>query len=89
MERLGVLAKSNDGFYIAEEDLKQRGPGDFFGYRQSGDPSFKLADIYTDADMLSLAKDMVDMDIIKIQDKLNDSTRCGFEDYLDFGILCL
>ncbi len=89
MERLGVLAKSNDGFYIAEEDLKQRGPGDFFGYRQSGDPAFKLGDIYTDADMLGIAKELVDSNIIKIQDKLNDTMKCSFEDYLDFGILCL
>ena len=68
-KRLKVLTDSNDGFHISEEDLRLRGPGDFFGYRQSGDPSFKMADIYTDADMLSLAKELVDRDIIKIQDK--------------------
>lgn len=47
--RLQVLNKSNDGFFIASEDLKLRGPGDIFGLRQSGDLEFKLADIYTDA----------------------------------------
>ena len=47
--RLEVLNKSNDGFYIASEDLKLRGPGDLFGIRQSGDLEFQLADIYTDA----------------------------------------
>ena len=47
--RLDVLNKSNDGFYIASEDLKLRGPGDIFGIRQSGDLEFQLADIYTDA----------------------------------------
>ena len=47
--RLDVLNKSNDGFYIASEDLKLRGPGDIFGIRQSGDLEFRLADIYTDA----------------------------------------
>ena len=52
MERLGVLNHSNDGFRIAEEDLKQRGPGDLFGIRQSGDMDFKIADIYQDADLL-------------------------------------
>ena len=48
-QRLEVLNKSNDGFYIASEDLKLRGPGDLFGIRQSGDLEFQLADIYTDA----------------------------------------
>ena len=37
MERLDILNRSNDGFYIASEDLKLRGPGDIFGVRQSGD----------------------------------------------------
>lgn len=59
-QRLNIIGKSNDGFYIAEQDLKLRGPGDFFGIRQSGDMSFKLADIYTDADMLKKAKDCAD-----------------------------
>ncbi|MDD6037912.1 MAG: ATP-dependent DNA helicase RecG [bacterium] len=48
-ERLDILNHSNDGFWIASEDLKLRGPGDFFGIRQSGDMNFRLADIYTDA----------------------------------------
>lgn len=48
-ERLAVLNKSNDGFFIASEDLRLRGPGDIFGLRQSGDMEFRLADIYTDA----------------------------------------
>lgn len=58
-KRLAVLRDSNDGFYIAEEDLKMRGPGDFFGVRQSGDLAFQLADIYTDADILKLAEEAV------------------------------
>ena len=51
-ERLTILSKSNDGFFIASEDLKLRGPGDIFGLRQSGDLEFKLADIFTDANIL-------------------------------------
>ena len=48
-ERLEILVKSNDGFQIADEDLKQRGPGDFLGIRQSGEFAFGMADIYQDA----------------------------------------
>ena len=60
MERLGVLEKSNDGFFIAGEDLKMRGPGDFFGIRQSGDVMFKIGDIYNHADMLKAAQEIYD-----------------------------
>ncbi len=58
-ERLKVLENSNDGFFIANEDLKLRGPGDFFGIRQSGEVLFQLADIYNHADMLKLAQDVL------------------------------
>ena len=56
-KRLEILNKSNDGFYIAEEDLKLRGPGDFFGIRQSGLLEFKLGDIYQDGDILKAASE--------------------------------
>ena len=58
-ERLEILNHSNNGFEIANEDLKLRGPGDFFGVRQSGDMEFKLGDIYSDASILKTAADMV------------------------------
>ena len=48
-KRLKILNESNDGFYIAGEDLKLRGPGDLFGIRQSGLMEFKIGDIYNDA----------------------------------------
>ena len=54
-ERLDILNRSNDGFFIASEDLKLRGPGDIFGVRQSGEMEFKLADIFTDAEVLQCA----------------------------------
>ncbi len=56
-KRLQILNKSNDGFYIAGEDLKLRGPGDFFGIRQSGVMDFKLGDIYQDAEVLKQASE--------------------------------
>ncbi|MBR3306529.1 MAG: ATP-dependent DNA helicase RecG [Lachnospiraceae bacterium] len=56
LERLNILKESNDGFRIAEEDLKQRGPGDFFGSRQSGLPYFEMADIYADSALLTETK---------------------------------
>lgn len=60
MERLEILNKSNDGFYIASEDLKLRGPGELMGIRQSGEFAFELGDIYADANVLKEAKDAVD-----------------------------
>ena len=58
-KRLDILNKSNDGFFIASEDLRLRGPGDIFGLRQSGDLEFRLADIFTDADVLKRASQEV------------------------------
>ncbi len=54
-ERLEILNHSNDGFEIAAEDLKLRGPGDFTGIQQSGAFTFRFADLYRDADMLKAA----------------------------------
>ena len=54
--RLEVVAKTNDGFKVAEEDLKLRGPGDFFGFRQSGIPMLKMADLMSDVNILEIAK---------------------------------
>ena len=51
-ERLELLNKSNDGFYLANEDMRLRGPGDIFGIRQSGEFVFAVGDIYNDSDVL-------------------------------------
>ena len=56
LARLKALCKTNDGFVIAEEDLKLRGPGDFFGSRQHGLPQFKAASLTSDLEILHLAK---------------------------------
>lgn len=58
--RLDILNKSNDGFYIANEDLKLRGPGDLFGIRQSGEFAFRIGDVFGDADVLQLASEAVE-----------------------------
>ena len=52
-ERLVTLCKSEDGFEIAEADLRLRGPGDFFGTRQHGLPTFRMANLYEDQELLS------------------------------------
>ena len=56
-KRLEILNHSNDGFYIASEDLKLRGSGDLLGTRQSGDMEFQMADIFRDADILQKASE--------------------------------
>ena len=57
VKRLEILTRTNDGFEIASEDLKLRGPGDIFGLRQSGLMDFALGDIYTDAGILKEASE--------------------------------
>lgn len=56
-DRLDVLVKSNDGFFIAGEDLKMRGPGDLFGLKQSGLMEFKIGDLFNDMPILKAAGD--------------------------------
>ena len=59
-ERLDILKETNDGFKIASEDLRLRGPGDLFGIRQSGLMDFKLGDVYQDAGVLKAASEAAD-----------------------------
>ncbi len=59
-ERLNILNRSNDGFKIASEDLRIRGPGDLFGIRQSGLMDFRLGDVYQDAKILQMANEAAD-----------------------------
>ena len=55
-ERLKALTETTDGFEIAERDLVLRGPGDFFGTRQAGVPTFRLIDLVRDREILDLAQ---------------------------------
>ncbi len=59
-ERLAIMKKYSDGFKIADEDLKQRGPGDFFGNRQHGLPDLKVADMIGDMETLKLCRKCAD-----------------------------
>ena len=70
-ERIDIMCLENDGFKIAEFDLKQRGPGDFFGTKQSGVPSFKVADLINDVDLMYLAKKLA----VKIIEVTNNKER--------------
>lgn len=74
LERLNILCKSNDGFLIANEDLKLRGPGDFFGVRQSGDFEFRLGDIMNDANILKQASESVEL-ILNEEVEISDKQR--------------
>lgn len=84
-ERLNVLNNSNDGFFIAEEDLRLRGPGDIFGAKQSGEMDFKLADMYTDIKIFREAgvdaKEFIDKGYKiegDLKDKLNNYLKNGY-----------
>lgn len=81
-ERLSVLNRSNDGFFIASEDLKLRGPGDFLGIRQSGVLDFRIADVYQDANLLSLASEEVKK-LIETDPVLNDPAHAVIKERLD------
>lgn len=82
MKRLDILNKSNDGFKIASEDLKLRGPGDFFGIRQSGEMQFLLADIYQDASVLQQASEEV-QDLLATDPELCEEENINLQHYLE------
>lgn len=84
-ERLDILIKSNDGFYIASEDLKLRGPGDLFGIRQSGILDFKLGDVFQDAKVLKKASEAAEK--LLIEDKnLELPEHQNLKNYLQYYI---
>ena len=82
MERLEILNRSSDGFFIAEEDLKLRGPGDLFGIRQSGELSFEVADIYEDGELLKKVSMTVD-ELLLTDEDLTAKEHASIKRYLD------
>ncbi|MGI6094279.1 MAG: ATP-dependent DNA helicase RecG [Lachnospiraceae bacterium] len=82
-KRLEILNKSNDGFYIAGEDLKLRGPGDLFGIRQSGVMEFQLADIYQDAAILQQASEACNM-VLALDEDLSLPQHEGIKEKLSY-----
>ncbi|MBP3476553.1 MAG: ATP-dependent DNA helicase RecG [Lachnospiraceae bacterium] len=82
MKRLKILNESNDGFYIAGQDLKLRGPGDLFGIRQSGDLRFVLGDIFQDAALLQCASKWADQ-ILAEDRELQKPEYNGLRDFLE------
>ena len=78
-QRLNVLRESNDGFFIAEEDLKIRGPGELFGRRQSGSVTFRIADLIRDHHMLN--------DVAATSKKMLSNNRIGARAIVDRWII--
>lgn len=88
-ERLSTLVKSNDGFFIASEDLRLRGPGDLFGIRQSGILDFRLGDVFQDARVLQDASTAVEEVLSQdpeLQDPEQENLRMYLENYMKKGI---
>ena len=85
-ERLRIIRQTTDGFEIAREDLRLRGPGEFMGARQSGAPALRFADVQTDADLLDAARsDAASWLALDKQKALAHAARwfSGKTDYLD------
>lgn len=81
-ERLSILNKSNDGFFIASEDLKLRGPGDLFGIRQSGILDFKIGDVFQDATILQQASEAATQ-LMKRDPLLQQEENRNLKEYID------
>jgi len=79
--RLNIMRQTNDGFLIAEEDLKLRGPGEILGQRQSGLPEFSLADLAEHADLIPLARAQASQ-IVERDEDLSSEKSANYRDLL-------
>jgi ATP-dependent DNA helicase RecG len=80
-KRLNILRESDDGFFIAEEDLKMRGSGELLGTKQSGFPEFKIADLNFDSDLLKIAHKQAEL-ILNHDQKLEKPQSLKYQDLL-------
>lgn len=84
-ERLDAMLKSSDGFFIAEEDLRIRGPGDFLGTRQSGLPTLRVANLIRDIELIAPTREeafrVIDLDP-NLQDPINEKLKKVFQEYI-------
>ena len=83
VEKLKILSECNDGFKIAESDLKLRGPGDIFGLRQHGDAGYKVADLLSDTHLLLDAQRKASQLLNTAWDRVEDSSHMGTKELLD------
>ena len=80
--RIAVMCETSDGFKIAEEDLKLRGPGEIFGHRQSGLPGFRFGDLRRDAPLLAAAREAAQR-VIDVDPDLTLEVHSGARGVLD------
>ena len=81
-QRMKIMEQTNDGFVISEQDLKLRGPGDFFGTMQHGLPEFKVANLFTDMDLLKQAQECAKK-VLEIDPLLENRENEGIKQKID------
>ena len=80
-QRLRIIYENIDGFKIAEEDLKLRGPGELLGYRQSGVPTLRFANLNRDLDILKNARNDADSLIKKNDNRINEHMKLWLRNF--------
>ena len=86
-KRMDIMVKSSDGFVISEKDLEIRGPGEFFGTRQAGVPELKIANIYSDMDILKQAQEAAEKTVKAIDKEENSALKREIERFFKQDII--